>query len=190
MIANRRNTLFVAVGICLTAAALPASVNAAGESNPAPSLGYDLAAYSPDSAQTAPIVSEAATPAVTQAAIDDASLDCMAKVVHHESRGQPRRGMLAVAQTLVHRLKAGGRFGGSICEVANQPGQFFKTASYHPRRDDDWDEAVDIARSTLNGEAEEAAPGAMFFRAAAGTHSTFFRGRQRVAAIGGQVFYR
>ena len=174
----------LATGLAVAATLLvPSAGYAADVATPA--LRYDLSFVGP-----ATLASPDDETVASAAAIDPGALDCMAKVVHHESRGQPRRGMLAVAQTLVHRLKAGGRFGGSICEVANQPGQFFKTASYHPRRDDDWDEAIDIARATLNGEAEEAAPGAMFFRAAAGTHSTFFRGRQRVAAIGGQIFYR
>lgn len=190
MIANRRNKLFVAVGICLTAAALPASVNAAGELTAAPVLDYDLAAYSPNSAQTAPLTAQAATPAVTEAAIDDASLDCMAKVVHHESRGQPRRGMVAVARTLVNRVKAGGRFGKSICEVANQRGQFFNTAAYHPRQDADWQTAVAVSRDTLSGTAEDPTPGALFFHATYHAGTGFFRSRPRVASIGGQVFYR
>ena len=151
-----------------------------------PALRYDLSFVEPASA----LATEADAAPEALATADPAALECMAKVVHHESRGQPRRGMLAVAQTLVNRLHAGGRFGDSICAVANQPGQFFKTASYKPARGDDWDEAVDIARAALNGEAEDAAPGAMYFRAASGTQSGFFRSRQRIAAIGGQVFYR
>ena len=184
MIANRRNKLFVAVGISLTAA-LPASANAAGEITAAPALAYDLAAFSP-----AAVTVVAAETVVTKAAVDDASLDCMAKVVHHESRGQPRRGQLAVARTLVNRLKAGGRFGKSICEVANQHGQCFNTAAYHPRQDADWETAVAVSRDTLNGTAEDPTPGALFFHAAYRSGSGFFHGRARVAAIGGQVFYR
>jgi spore germination cell wall hydrolase CwlJ-like protein len=191
MIANRRSKFFVAVGVGLTVAALPASVDAAGVLGAAAPLDYDLAAYSPNASAPAPAqpATNVATAAAT-AAIDDESLTCMAKVVHHESRGQPRRGMAAVARTLVNRLKAGGRFGNSICEVANQRGQFFNITAYHPRQDADWQTAVDVSRDTLNGTAEDAAPGALFFHAAYRGNSGFFRSRPRVAAIGGQVFYR
>jgi N-acetylmuramoyl-L-alanine amidase len=182
MLATWRPVLLAAVGLMMTTAATLSAQTVAEVSRKAPALSYDLTSYAPGGA---------ADPALAPVAqIDDASLDCMAKVVHHESRGQPRRGMIAVAQTLVNRMKAGGRFGSSICEVANQPGQYFQTAAYHPRHDGDWDEAVAVSRDTLSGTAEAAAPGALFFHAAYRAPSSFFRGRARVAAIGGQVFYR
>ena len=149
-----------------------------------PTLRYDLTF-------AAPTVTPAATPEAQPAAVDGDALECMAKVVHHESRGQPRKGQLAVAQTLLNRLHAGGRFGGSICAVANQHGQFFNTRAYNPPRDtDDWQTALAIARTTLEGSAETAAPGAIYFHAAYRAPSSFFRSRQRVASIGGQIFYR
>lgn len=155
----------------------------------APILIYDLT-FNANSGN-APTVAADAEPTHATAAVDADALECMAKVVHHEARGQPRKGMLAVAQTLVNRLHAGSRFGGSICEVANQPGQFFNTRAYRPAREsDDWQKAIDIARETLDGSAENAAPGALFFHAAYRGSSGFFRNRERVAAIGGQIFYR
>lgn len=188
MIANWRPVLLVAVGLSTTAATNPANSFAAGQT--APTLSYDLASFSPNAAaEKAQADADTDTDADT-VAIDEESLTCMAKVVHHESRGQPRRGMIAVAQTLVNRVKAGGRFGKSICEVANQPGQYFQTAAYHPRQDADWQEAIDVSRDTLRGTAEPAAPGALYFHAAYHARSGFFRSREKVAAIGGQVFYR
>ena len=186
MTANRRNLIVTAAAIALTAAVIPASVSAAAERFDAPQLSYDLASFSPDSAKSA----SAPIQVAQQASVDREELDCMAKVVHHESRGQPRRGMIAVAQTLLNRMKAGGRFGKSICEVANQPGQYFKTASYRPRADDSWQEAVEVSRDTITGTAEDAARGALFFHAGFAKPNTFFRSRERVGAIGGQVFYR
>ena len=181
----------------LTAAAvlLAPSAGYAAAVPAAPLLIYDLsfqpsAAAVPAARPTAE-ASPVAEPAGEAAAIDGDALECMAKVVHHESRGQPRKGQLAVAQTLINRLHAGSRFGGSICAVANQPGQFFNTRAYHPARDStDWQTALDVSRETLDGSAETAAPGALFFHAAFRAPSGFFRTRQRVAAIGGQVFYR
>lgn len=208
MFANRRFLISSAAALIVAAGAVavPSMLAAAAETETAPTLFYDI------SASVAPIedAAGAATPldppliqpaaieqaAIEQAAIrqaaavDQAALDCMAKIVHHESRGQPRTGQLAVAQTLINRLKA-GRFGGSICAVANQRGQFFATAAYSPRRDTaDWQTAVAIARDALSGTSDPVAPGAMFFRASYSQPNSFFRTRPRVAAIGGHIFYR
>lgn len=123
-------------------------------------------------------------------ALATAEVECMAKVVMHEAGHETHAGKVAVAQTLANRLSA-GRFGGSICAVANQPGQFFNTAAYHPDQSADaWNDAVAVARSVLSGAEDDVASGAMFFRASSGHASSFFRTRQRVASVGTQVFYR
>jgi len=136
------------------------------------------------------LTAEAAPAIKPVAAIDEQSVTCLAKVVHHEAGNQPRSGQVAVAQTLVNRMKVGGRFGSTICEVANKPGQYFKTAAYQPRQDDRWTAALNVARDTLSGEEAAVVPGAMFFRAAYSPATSFFRSRQRVAAVGDHVFYR
>ncbi len=164
--------------LCLTAvAALSASRGAAAD-YAAPISGPEF-----DRDQAAPADEQPAALAATD-------VECMAKVVMHEAGSEPRDGKVAVAQTLVNRLAA-GRFGGSICQVANQPGQFFNTAAYRPDRDGEgWTDAVAVARAVLSGAEDVVAPGAMFFRAAASPASGFMRTRQRVAEIGAQVFYR
>ena len=213
MIATRRLALITAAGSALAVACftLPASVGSAANLSDAPHLSYDLsvteqqtqvvAAPQPAEPQTqAPQTAQApspAAPAPTAVALnnpvpnaDKAALECMAKVVHHEAGNQKRKGMIAVAQTLVNRLKA-GRFGDSICAVANQPGQFFDTASYNPPRDSQaWAASVDVAKEVLSGNAEVVAPGAMFFRASYSPANSFFRTRERVATVGAHIFYR
>jgi len=200
MIAKRRITLASGAGIAfaLSGIALSASGSSAAELvTPTPLLAYDLSAVQPSSGATqAPQAQIAAddqddsdqAPVVTQA--DAASVECMAKVVLHEAANQPREGKVAVAQTLVNRLKA-GRFGDTICAVANQKGQFFHIAGFHPRRSSDgWQEAVEIAHEVLAGEADPVAPGAMFFRASYAPANAFFRKRERVATVGAHIFYR
>jgi spore germination cell wall hydrolase CwlJ-like protein len=195
MFAIRRKFVLPAVGLMLAGAGsiLPATSGNAEQRGDAPALAYDV-----DFTQVEPQL--AATPASTDlmpavatvaaASVDSRELECMAKVVHHESRGQPRRGQLAVAQALINRLKA-GRFGDSICAVAAQRGQFFNVASYNPRRDTgDWNLAEDVSRDALTGEAEQVAPGALFVRASYAAPNSFFRTRQRVTAVGGHIFYR
>lgn len=116
-------------------------------------------------------------------------LECMAKVVMHEAGSEPHDGQVAVAQTLVNRVSR--HIGGSICEVANQPGQFFKTATYNPDRGGNmWAGAMAVSRAVLTGAEDDVAPGAIFFRAASQRASGFFRTRQRIASVGSQIFYR
>lgn len=126
-------------------------------------------------------------PQLVQApAPDAAGVECVAKVILHEAGNQPRVGQVAVAQVIRTRLKA-GRFGGDACAVVNQRGQFFATAAYHPARDDArWSTAVAIAASTLAGEGEEVAPGALFFHTVAAPMAS----RVRIAQIADHVFYR
>jgi spore germination cell wall hydrolase CwlJ-like protein len=199
MFAIRRKFVLPAVGLMLAGAGLilPATSGSAGQRGEAPALAYDVDFTQVEPTLTAAPTPIQLTPAVATAAalpsvapVDAHELECMAKVVHHESRGQPRRGQLAVAQALINRLKA-GRFGDSICAVAAQRGQFFNVASYHPSRDTgDWDLAEEVSRDALAGEAEQVAPGALFFRASYAAPNSFFRTRQRVAAVGGHIFYR
>ncbi len=167
-----------------------------------PMLAYDLSATIPASTPAAaPVTAQLAddsadsvpqTAPATVAAVDPADVECMAKVVMHEANNQPREGKIAVAQTLVNRLKAGnGRFGDSICEIVNQKGQYFRIASFRPRRDSDgWQDAVEVAHQVLAGQAEPVAPGAIYFRASYAPANAFFRTRQRVTTVGAHVFYR
>lgn len=186
---SRQRLTLLAAGLVFAAIGQMAFASAglAAPTAELPRLAYDLAALAPEPAAAPAVMPEA--PAQS-AEVDPASLECMAKIVHHEARGQPRNGQIAVAKTLVNRLKA-GRFGGTICAVANQHGQFFDTAGYQPSRDSDsWVAAVEVSRDVLTGESNDPAPGAMFFHAAYHPAGGFFRTRQRVGAIGGQVFYR
>ncbi len=140
------------------------------DDGPAPTLETLVAAYSQDTDTV------------------DADTECMAKVVQHEAGNQPLRGKLAVAEVVLNRERS-GRFPTTACAVANQPGQFFRTESYHvPRTSARWREAVAIARLAKAGEAAPVVPGALYF------HAAYVRPkwahRTRIARIAGQIFYR
>lgn len=191
-----------AIVLALSGFALSSGSSAAELVANTPMLAYDLSATIPaPTPAAAPVTAQLAddsadsapqTAPATVAAVDPADVECMAKVVMHEANNQPREGKIAVAQTLVNRLKAGnGRFGDSICEIVNQKGQYFRIASFRPRRDSDgWQDAVEVAHQVLAGEAEPVAPGAIYFRASYAPANAFFRTRQRVTTVGAHVFYR
>jgi len=186
------------LGLALSCLGLSSGSSAAEYVAATPLLAYDLRATVPVPAPAA--VQSAAEPQAVSddeasqpapVSVDPASVECMAKVVLHEAANQPREGKIAVAQTLVNRLKVGGRFGDSICKIVNQKGQYFHIASFHPRKNSDgWQEAVEVSHEVLAGEAEPVAPGAIYFRAAYAPANAFFRTRERVATVGAHVFYR
>jgi len=189
------------LGLALSCFALSSSGSSAAEYVAAtPLLAYDLSVTAPAAATAVqqPVAAPqvVADDSVSQTApvttsVDAASVECMAKVVMHEAANQPREGKIAVAQTLVNRLKVGSRFGGSICEIVNQKGQYFRIASFHPRKNSDgWQEAVEVAHEVLAGQAEPVAPGAIYFRASYAPANAFFRKRERVATVGAHIFYR
>lgn len=182
----------LAAGALLAATAVPAtffasdaSLAATFSAEPSPTILLDESAIQPGD--------ELAVMSVTEAAATDeidAELECMAKVVLHEAGNQPRAGQLAVAQLIVNRVES-GRFADTVCGVVNQPGQFFQTSRYNPRRDTAaWASAVAVSREASAGQSADVAPGAMFFRAAYAAPTGFFRTRTRVATLGDHVFYR
>lgn len=120
----------------------------------------------------------------------DRELECMAKVVMHEAANQPRSGQLAVAQVIMNRVGQNS-FGETVCEVVNQPGQFFRTASYNPRRDSErWAMAVEVSRQAMAGHGDQVVPGAVFYHAASSSPNRFFRTRERLSMVGDHIFYR
>jgi len=119
----------------------------------------------------------------------DADIECMAKAVYHEAANQPLAGQLAVAQLIMNRINS-GRFPKTPCAVVNQPGQFFRTASYSVSASKRWKTAVAISLLAVEARLAPVVPGALFFHAAYVHPSSMVQRRVRVAQIGDQVFYR
>ena len=78
---------------------------------------------------------------------------CLAKNIYYESRGESRRGKLAVAQVTLNRVK-NSKFPNSVCKVVYQKHQFSwtKTKPGTPRKGADWNESVELATLMLRGD--------------------------------------
>jgi spore germination cell wall hydrolase CwlJ-like protein len=50
-------------------------------------------------------------------------VNCLAKAIYFEARGEPKEGMVEVANVVLNRVKS-GKFPSSICGVVYQPKQF------------------------------------------------------------------
>lgn len=174
-------------GIAVATLTLPISADQARTAMLTSDEGQQIVSTTDSSepADAAPLVEPA------ESATLDAELECMAKIVHHEAANQSRDGQRAVAQVILNRV-ASGRFPTTICGVAHQPGQFFDTRRYNPRRDTaTWVTAVEVAREVRDGERRDVVPAnALFYHAAYQPPTRFFRTRTRVATLGDHVFYR
>lgn len=175
--------LIVAATGAMGFAAIPASQ---------PTLAYDL---NPQITADDKVVDDGIDQVLFKEAVADNGkidqhLECMTKVVLHEAANQPRSGQLAVAQLIMNRVGK-PKFGDSVCAVVNQPGQFFRTATYNPRRDSQrWATALEVSRQAMAGHGDQIVPGAYFYHAASQAPNRFFRTRQRISTVGDHIFYR
>lgn len=120
----------------------------------------------------------------------DSEHECLAGAVYFESKGEPLRGQLSVAEVILNRMRS-GRFPKSACGVVKQRGQFsFVRGGRIPaiaRASLAWKRAVAIAHIAREGLADGGAPKALFF------HARYVSPRwrlTRVAAVGNHIFYR
>ncbi|HYG29946.1 MAG TPA: cell wall hydrolase [Allosphingosinicella sp.] len=116
----------------------------------------------------------------------DAELNCLARVILYEAGAESRAGQLAVAQVVINRTRS-GRFPRTICGVINQRGQFSAIRSFRAPGGARWARALAVAREARSGGRVASVGNALFFHA---RHVRAFRGRTRVAQLGGHIFYR
>ncbi|WP_294195641.1 cell wall hydrolase [uncultured Sphingomonas sp.] len=175
---------------------------------PAASTAIQLAlpAQVPTIAPAAPTVQEAtvtpeqveeqiAYPTLAAAVADqsirsdaDEDLRCLAGAIYFESRGEPLSGQLAVAEVILNRTRS-RRFGGSVCDVVTQKGQFsFVRGGRMPAApsNDDWRTAMAVAKVAIKDAWESDASNALYFNHRRAGHANGVR----VASIGNHVFYR
>ena len=133
------------------------------------------------------------------AEIRDRQLDCLAKNIYHEAKGEPFEGKVAVAQVTINRA-ASGQFPSDICKVVYQKNMVYDKVlcqfSWYceqaiftkPKNTAAYKESQIVARQVLLEE----------FRLPSLKHALYFHAtdinpgwkKERVATIGGHVFYK
>lgn len=120
----------------------------------------------------------------------DAEHECLAGAVYFESKGEPLRGQLAVAEVVLNRAQS-GRFPATVCGVVKQKSQFSFVRGGRipaaPRGSAAWRKAVAIAHIAREELADGGVPDALFFHA---NYVSPRWKRARVASIGNHIFYR
>lgn len=110
--------------------------------------------------------------------ITAAAVLCMSSVIHHEARGEPYAGKVAVASVVLNR-KDSPRFPNTVCGVVKQPRQF----SWYGKKPMTLKQEK-LARQILEGDVERTHPKAFFF-----THVGTWLKRKVLTVIGRHRFY-
>ena len=94
---------------------------------------------------------------------DSKQVECLTRVIYHESRGQGEKGMIAVAFTTLNRVKD-SRFPKTICGVVYQKSQYSWTKHNPPIKEkDSYEEAKQLALEVIKGKHKDITKGSLYF---------------------------
>lgn len=122
---------------------------------------------------------------------------CLASTVYLEARSESQMGQMAVAEVAMRRRES-GRWGGSVCEVVEAPGQFALSrtnTNYLFDNPDAWQKAWKVAERTIsmwslpNSQRTFVVPNADHFVLADSAWPGWIKGPP-LATIGAHNFYR
>ena len=152
-------------------------------------ISYKLAQLKAAELQASPITAE----------VRDKQLDCLAKNIYHEAKGEPFEGKVAVAQVTINRA-ASGQFPSDICKVVYQKNVVYdkvlcqfswyceQATVAKPKNTAAYKECQIVARQVLLEEFRlPSLNKALYFHA---THINPGWKKEKVATIGNHVFYK
>jgi len=119
------------------------------------------------------------------------SLECLARNVYYEARGEPSAGQYAVAEVTMNR-KTSPFYPKTVCEVVYQKDAFSWTGIedvLEAPGGDAWQRALDVAGDVYYQRRPRALQDALHFHATY-VQPEWSKDRQRIARIGRHVFYR
>ncbi len=128
-----------------------------------------------------------AQPKIQHAKTQD--IECLAKNIYHEARGEGLHGQIAVAQVTLNRV-ASGKFQSSICKVVYADRQFSWTIGGSKRVKDTkaWQDAIVVARAVLTQSIYLPDFKALYFHTKQ-VKPTWNRNKRVLAIIGNHIFY-
>lgn len=90
-------------------------------------------------------------------------VDCLAKAIYHEARGEDYLGQIGVASVVLNRKKSKD-FPKNVCDVVYQPRQFsyMSTARFN-FKSPEWSKAVEVSVLTYTGLYKDPTHGALFY---------------------------
>lgn len=134
--------------------------------------------------QVAEVIQEPPEPEINQQ-----ELNCLARNIYFEARGEGLNGMRAVGHVTINRVNHRA-FRNTVCGVVYQRGQFSWTSgNYRVRENQSWQRSLDIAENIYTGEDTDITNGAVYFHNRSVFPSWAAR-FTRTAIIGNHYFYR
>jgi spore germination cell wall hydrolase CwlJ-like protein len=118
------------------------------------------------------------------------SLQCLARNVYYEARGESMAGQYAVAEVTMNR-KASLGYPKTVCEVVYQKDAFSWTAmkNLDAPSGESWQRALTVAQDVYYGRRTMELQGATHYHATS-VKPDWSEERERIARIGRHVFYR
>jgi spore germination cell wall hydrolase CwlJ-like protein len=116
-------------------------------------------------------------------------INCLAKNIYHEARGESLHGQIAVAQVTVNRV-ASGKFQNNICNVVYADRQFSWTIGRSKKIKDAkaWEASVAVATAVLTKSIHLPDFKALYFHTKQ-VKPRWKYGKRVVAVIGNHIFY-
>lgn len=122
---------------------------------------------------------------------DSRELECLAKNVYFESRGEPLKGQLAVIFTTLNRANS-SKFPSDVCKVVYQRSQFSWTSQRNRviKERDTYQEIKQLVKEVVAGKHTDVTKGALYFHANTIRKPKDFGAVKCTARIGRHVFYK
>lgn len=116
-------------------------------------------------------------------------IECLARNIYHEARGEPLEGQLAVAQVTLNRVQSAG-YQKTVCGVVYAHRQFSWTNSGTKKIKNAkaWRAALDVSRAVLTQSVPLPKFNAMHFHTRQ-VKPYWSKNKQIVAVIGNHIFY-
>lgn len=130
------------------------------------------------------------TPLQTSDTNKNRELQCLAKNIYFESRGEPFHGKVAVAQVTVNRVQHETNFKSTICGVVYESKQFSWTLE-SPKSIKDkqaWEESLAIAKAVISGRLRIPDFDALYFHTKQ-VKPKWRKAKRIVKIIGNHIFY-
>lgn len=157
-------------------------------------IGYKAVKYKLDPDKQIVMTNNAVT-----AEVRNKQLECLARNIYYEAGGEPFEGKVAVAQVTINRANS-GKFPSDICRVIYQKNVIYdkvvcqfswyceSPSGLKPKNPDVYKEAELVARQVLlEGFRLPSLTQALYFHA---KHINPKWDKERVATIGGHIFYK
>ena len=117
---------------------------------------------------------------------DPKQVKCLVDNTYYESRGEPKKGQIAVVHTVLNRVKD-GRFQDNPCAVVKAKGQFEWIGKAKPVKEHDtYQETKELVLEVLSGKHRDPTQGSLYFN----SHHKQPKGTRCTIRIGNHSFYK